>query len=484
MSESPKGQTPDKPPAYDWSGAPEFLQNQDETRLRNLFERTIGRGFKMAVIETPTPADRLELLDWLQPNLDAAGAVRHDVHLPELLGEPDEHGGLQTTVWQELTEKLPPGSVAGQRAVLILDGIEDLQYGDGQNRFDLLQQFNVQRDLFVRDYPCFWLLLIHPQSRHHWHRVAPDFSDFVALWAESSSQQETIPVATRSAPDVTSHSIGSIGFASEHWPEPLRAAFDEISLSQYDEALDRIHSFLAVTPETPETECDRNIARMLETDVWVDQGEPKRAMDRLRDDVLPVFERLDLALEIADTLDRIAGLRADQVELTEALEIRQKRILSLCKQNGFVRETAVTQGKIADVLQARSELDETLRIRREEQLPVYERLGDVRSKAVTQGKIADVLQDRGELDEALRIRREEQLPALRTLGAKRDVVNALIGLAKVFIARTEGADIRRAEESLNEALPLAEEMKIPQAANIKKGLKYCKQLKKQKRGRR
>ena len=111
-------------------------------------------------------------------------------------------------------------------------------------------------------------------------------------------------------------------------------------------------------------------------------------------------------------------------------------------------------------------------------------LGDVREATLARQKIADIFRQQHHFDSAIRDYRKDVLPGFYKLGAKRDLVNALIGLANVFIDRSEGADIRRAEESLNEALPLAEEMKIPQTVNIKQGLNYCKQLKKRKRGRR
>jgi hypothetical protein len=107
-----------------------------------------------------------------------------------------------------------------------------------------------------------------------------------------------------------------------------------------------------------------------------------------------------------------------------------------------------------------------LRIRQEEELPVYERLGDVRSKAVTMGQIADILQARGQLDEALRIRQEEQLPVYERLG---DVRSLLITQVQIGILFMQFNPPRRAEANqlLCEALHAAQQMRIPEAGQIR-----------------
>ena len=495
-----------------WAGAPDYLNDGDVQRLRKLFQRTIGRGFKMAFVETPTQRDADEVLDWLRPHFAEADAKEYLVHLPTLLGPTTEDRRLRTTVWNALTQTIPVGEVSGERAVIVVRGIEDLLYIDQQNRFDLLQQFNVQRDLFVRDYPCFWLLLVHPRSRHHWYQVAPDFSDFVALWIEASTPEPATSV-TRTvdlSPDV--RSTGSVGFTPEDWPELLRQAFDSISLSRYDEALDQIHTFLASVGDGPDTDRDTAIARMLETDVWGIRGENQRALERLRNEVLPVFERLGTDRERAVCHGRIADVLQARGELDEALRIRREEELPVYERLGDVREKAVTSrkiadilndrgeldealrmyreealapiqgmglvadeavfhGLIADVLQARGELNEALRIRREEQLPVYERLGDVRGKAVTQGKIADVLQDRGKFNDALRILRNEVLPAYERLGAKRELAVGRANTAVVLLNRNRTGDQREAITLLKKAVAAAEEMGIPEERSFRELLK-------------
>jgi hypothetical protein len=124
-------------------------------------------------------------------------------------------------------------------------------------------------------------------------------------------------------------------------------------------------------------------------------------------------------------------------------------------------------GKIADILQARGQLDEALRIRKEEELLVYEKLGDIRSRAVTMGKIADILQARGQLDEALRIRKEEELPVYERLGGKRDILVCQGNMAFVLLRRKQPGDRDKARGLLAEALRVAEEMKLPEAGQIR-----------------
>ena len=436
----------------DGPNAPAFLPVDEQLRLKRLFDRTIGHGFKLAVIETPTPSDGERLLDWLRPQFDDREAVEHDVDLVALLGRADGGGPEVTNVWAALKRAIPPESVADHRAVLVVRGFEDLMYHGAEGRSDLLQQFNVQRDLFVRDYPCWWLLLVHPASRQRWHKVAPDFADFVALWVESPLTDSSPSRSVSATYQTMSHSsAGSIGFGAEDWPEPLRAAFEDIVLSRYDKAIDRLHAFVASVPDTPETELSYALAGLLETDVLVARGEINQALNRLQQDILPTFVRLNADRAKAVTLSKIADILQVRGELNESFRIVHDEVLPVFKQLGDVRSEAIVLGKLADVLQSRGELEEAIHIRRDKELPVYERLGDIRLMAITQGKIADVLQTRGELDEVLRIRREEQLPIYKRLGDER--------LAAITQGRI--ADVLQTRGELDEALRIRRDEELP-----------------------
>jgi hypothetical protein len=90
-------------------------------------------------------------------------------------------------------------------------------------------------------------------------------------------------------------------------------------------------------------------------------------------------------------MGQIADILVTRGELDEVLRILREEQLPVYDRLGEVRERAVTMSKIADILQTRGELDEALRIRREEELPVFDRLGEVRSRSVTLQKIAMAL---------------------------------------------------------------------------------------------
>jgi tetratricopeptide (TPR) repeat protein/calcineurin-like phosphoesterase family protein len=141
--------------------------------------------------------------------------------------------------------------------------------------------------------------------------------------------------------------------------------------------------------------------------------------------------------------------------------------LRLDQERKAEREAAFASGLRADILQARGQLNEALRIRREEQLPVYEKLGDVRSRAITQGQIADILQDRGQLNEALRIRRDEELPVYEKLADVRSLLVGRANLALLYLSRGQEGDRQQAIDLLHLALENAEEMRIPEAEQIR-----------------
>jgi tetratricopeptide (TPR) repeat protein len=186
-------------------------------------------------------------------------------------------------------------------------------------------------------------------------------------------------------------------------------------------------------------------------DILGARGEFNEALRILREDTLPVFERLGDVHSRAVTMGKVADILQTRGEFDEALRIRREEELPVYERLGDVRSRAVAMGKVADILQARGELDEALRIRREEQLPVFERLGDVRARAVTMGQVADILQSRGELDEALRIHREDTLPVYERLG---DALSRAVTMGRI-------ADILQARGELDEALRIRREEELP-----------------------
>mgnify|MGYP000441951378 CR=1 FL=1 len=186
-------------------------------------------------------------------------------------------------------------------------------------------------------------------------------------------------------------------------------------------------------------------------DILQARGDLDEALRILREELLPVFERLGDVRSRAVTMGKVADILQARGDLDEALRIHREELLPVFERLGDVRARALTMGRVADILQARGDFDEALRILREEELPVYERLGDVRARAVTMGKVADILQARGDLDEALRILREELLPVFERLG---DVRSRAVTMGKV-------ADILHDRGSLDEALRIRREEELP-----------------------
>ncbi len=163
---------------------------------------------------------------------------------------------------------------------------------------------------------------------------------------------------------------------------------------------------------------ERNVAVAtgIIADVAFLRGQYEEALRILRQEELPVYEKLGATRMIAVTQGRIADIYYKRGQYDEALRIRRQEVLPVYEKLGDIRLRALTQGKIADIYYQRGQYDEALRIRRQEQLPVYEKLGDIRGHAVTQGKIADIYYQRGQYDEALRILHQEVLPVFEKLG--------------------------------------------------------------------
>jgi len=169
---------------------------------------------------------------------------------------------------------------------MVLTGFEELMYQSNTERSALLQQFNIQRDSLVRDFPCWWILLIHPASRQAWRTVAPDFSDFVALWIEADIEPTNRDANSRLS--LESHksqidfgdSVGTVG-----WPKQLKSAQAAILANQFDSALDQIISF-EVQVDPKRTERETAIANLLK-----DCRERLRQLHRKNESSMPIIRR-------------------------------------------------------------------------------------------------------------------------------------------------------------------------------------------------
>jgi tetratricopeptide (TPR) repeat protein len=147
-------------------------------------------------------------------------------------------------------------------------------------------------------------------------------------------------------------------------------------------------------------------------------------------------------------LSKFSHLLVQFGQLDKALRILRDELLPVFERLGDVRSRAVTLGKVANILRARGQLDEALRIYQDEVVPVFERLGDVRSRAGALGLIADILVARGQLDEALRILQDEVVPPLRQLQDPQALTQMLLRLGMYSI---ENSQQDQALPFLNEA---------------------------------
>jgi hypothetical protein len=86
------------------------------------------------------------------------------------------------------------------------------------------------------------------------------------------------------------------------------------------------------------------------------------------------------------------------------------------------------------------------------------------------GKIADIYHRRGDLDEALRIRRAG-LEILEKLGDRREILVSQAMMAVYHLARNQSGDRTEAQRLLAAALRAAEEMKLPEAEQIRAFMK-------------
>lgn len=202
-------------------------------------------------------------------------------------------------------------------------------------------------------------------------------------------------------------------------------------------------------------------------DILCAHGELDQALYRHTHEALPIYERLGDVRGKAITQGKIADILFVRGELDQALALHQQRLPAF-ERLGDIRSKAVTQGNIADIYFARGEFDQALRIRTHDELPIYEHLGDVRSTALTQGKIADIHFARGEFDQALRIITHDEFPIYERLGDIRSTALTQCKIAGILFAR---GDLDQALALYLQWLPVAEKMNdIASIANIRYSL--------------
>ena len=440
------------PTQADPNAAGSLLEPGGAVRLQRWLVRG-GDSFRMAIVEAKTPAERDTLIAWLTRHAAAEGKTVRPVNL---------HAAWETShedLLAYLRERIP---APARDAVLALTHVEPAVWEPEEG---LLRQLNIQRGLVVQEYPCPWVFFVHPSGRLQMVHRAPDFFDFASLRVGAAegadAEVEDGSLAATPTPRVDWNRMA--GPPPAPAPDPLsthlREAWEALERFDLPEAGDRIErAALAPGGETsPWLPVLR--ARL----VWL-HGDAPRALEYL--DQLPASPPDPPVPPAAAAALLHATILFRQGETREA-ESRVRGLLSALDGPELILWTAEAQDLLADLLEARGDLDEALRIREAECLPVYERLQDVRSRAITWGKIADIREARGDLDEALRILQEEELPVFERL---QDVRSLLVGRANQAInlfRRSAPGDREEATRLLRLALAAAEQMRLPEAEQIR-----------------
>jgi tetratricopeptide (TPR) repeat protein len=206
-------------------------------------------------------------------------------------------------------------------------------------------------------------------------------------------------------------------------------------------------------------------------DIYRVQGKLEEALKIRQEKQLPVYQRLGDVREEALAWGKIGDIYQVQGKLEEALKIREEKELPVYQRLGDVHSEALTWSQIGDIYRVQGKLEEALKIREEKELPVYQRLGDVHSEALAWGKIGDIYQVQGKLEEALKIREEKELTVLQRLGDRRGVLVAQTNLALIYLKRAQVGDREQARDLLQEALQSAEDLRLPEAEQIRETLR-------------
>ena len=385
-----------------------------------------GPDFQLLLLDCRDERLRSQLLDCLNPVLDAAGLHTATITLHTAAHPvddiPSDVAALEIQL-QQLAEHCQVIHCLGARAWL-----------DPEQRSDRWEALNIRRE-----------------------RIAEHVARRLLLWLDADGIQQLLTLA----PDWWAWRAGVYLFSAEPAPMPLRVAQWRPQFDCHNHLPTQMQAGKRVAElrDWLQGELEPELAWRLWTelgDIYYTQGWWDQALTAYQQHALPLLKQVGDVRSVAVTQGRIANILAQRGQLDEALHIHQQKQLPVYEQLGDIRGQAITQANIANILAKRGQFDEALRILQQEALPVLEQLGDIRGQAVTQGKIADILIQRGQLDEALRILQQEELPVYEQLGDIRERAVALANIANILTQRGQLDEALRIVQQ--EVLPVYEQL--------------------------
>ena len=402
------------------STAAQQLNTTQFAEFKRLSKKLVyGPDFQLLLLDCRDERLRRQLLDCLNPALDAAGLHTATLTLHTAAQPADDIPSDVAVLEIQLRQLAEHSHVIhclGARAWL-----------DGKQRPGRWDALNIRRE-----------------------RIAEHVSRRLLLWLDAEGIEQLLTLA----PDWWAWRAGVYVFSTEPTPMPAEGAHPQFDCYRKRPTQVQAGKRIAELRDWLQGELEPELAWRLWAelgDIYYTQGRWDQSLAAYRQHVLPLQNQLGDVRSVAVTQGRIADILTMRGQFDEALCIYQQEQLPVYEQLGDIRSRAVAQGKIADILTRRGQLDEALRIQQQEVLPVFERLGNIRERAVAQGKIADILIQSGQLDEALRICQQEELPVYERLG---DIRERAVTLGKI-------ADILTRRGQLDEALRIRQQEELP-----------------------
>ena len=385
-----------------------------------------GPDFQLLLLDCRDERLRRQLLDCLNPVLDAAGlhAATLTLHTAAHPADdiPSDVAALEIQLCQ-LAERCQVIHCLGTRAWL-----------DAEQRPGRWDALNIRRE-----------------------RIAEHVSRRLLLWLDADGIQQLLTLA----PDWWAWRAGVYVFSAEPAPMPLQVNEWRPQFDCHNRPLTQVQAGkrIAELRDWLQGELEPELAWRLWAelgDIYYTQGWYDQALTAYEQHALPLLKQLGDMRSVAVAQGRVADILTLRGEFNKALYIRQQEELPVYERLGDIRGRAVVLGKSVDILTRRGQFDEGLRILQQEVLPVFEQLGDIRSRAVTQGKITDILIQLGQLDEALHLLQQEQLPVYEQLGDIRSRALVQSNIANIFTLRGQFDEALRIFQQ--EVLPVYEQL--------------------------